>query len=73
MIFKFFHFDKPEKEIKNCNQKKNILLILLALGIFHFEISVKEFNKLRQENIQFILVILSVFHLEISGKDNKEE
>jgi hypothetical protein len=73
MIFKFFHFDKPDKRDKELQPKKNILLILLALGIFHFEISVKEFNELQQENIQLILVTLSVFHLEISGKDNKEE
>ena len=54
-------------------QPKNIVLILLTLGIFHFEISGKEFNELQLENIHIILVTLSVFHLEISGKDNKED
>ena len=43
--------------------------MLLALFVFHLDISGNEFNDLHQQNISFMLLTLLVFHLDISGND----
>ena len=46
-----------------------VIYILLS-SIFHFEISGKHDNELKQSNISVILVALLLFHFEISGKND---
>ena len=50
----------------------NVQIILVALFVFHFEISGNDDNDLHPLNIPLILVTLLVFHFEISGNDEGE-
>ena len=45
-----------------------MLLILVTLEVFHFEISGKDDNDEYSLNILLIFVTLEVFHFEISGE-----
>ena len=55
-----------EKLIKELHPT-NILLILVTLEVFHFEISGNEINDLHPQNIELILVILVLLNKD----DNK--
>ena len=57
----------------NDKQPLNILVILVALNVFHLDISGKFDNDEQPEKISFISLTLIVFHFDISGKLDNDE